>query len=786
MLGAGVLGSMAPVAVPADALHAHHLPRAPIVAQSDRRSRYDIAAGPLPAALAAFEKQSGITISSVPGLFDGKRTQGVIGTLTRSAALARLLAGTGLTFEALAKDAVRVVATPATSTLPALLPGVSVHGGESGGTYGMRNSLLRKQHGPLVDIPQSVTVVSAQVLQDRNATTMREALRNVSGISIAAGEGGTQGDSITIRGFDARDDFYLDGMRDFGNYYRDTFDIESIEVDEGPSGSLFGRGSAGGAIDQRSKAPRLIAFDELEATGGSDNTARLTDDANIPLSAHSALRVNAMMDHSDVAERDVAQNNRWGAAFAYETGIGQATSFTFDYMHMTQSDVPDYGLPLLWGHPADVDRSNFYGFKDGNTFDEKADVVTATVKHRISANVSLTNQVRYATYNDNFLAANAQFSPEPPVGRPLQGLQVGRTIHARVGTNTYVDDQTDVTAVLGQHTVVAGLEIGDEGAYQDRPKYAGLPWTSLLDPNDNQPLTYASITHNVTNAQAGTLGLYALDTMRLGEYWLINSGLRYDNFDATMTTIGTPGYVEEDDNRLGGKAAVTYKPSKSASIYLAYGSSFDPTAEALAVNGVATPPESSQGYQLGTKWNALGNRLSLDGALFAETQSNVRETDPSGVIESIGQVKTRGASAQLSGSVTQRWKAIAGVTLMTSDIATSAIPAEVGNPMSNAPNLTASLWNTYQTSNRLEVGGGFSFVGRRNATNKPDTLVGFVPNAPGYWRFDAMAKYRVDPKLALQLNVFNLTNAFYYDQMYSDHIVPGPGRSFQLSTDVKL
>lgn len=783
MLGAGVLGGIAPLSVQAENAHAHHLMQTQIVAQADRRSTYDIAAGLLSEAIATFQTQSGTTISAAPGLLEGKRTRGVRGTLTRDAALTRLLAGTGLTFEPIARDAVRLTATSAAS---ALLPGVSVHGVANGGNYDARTSSLRKQHGPLVDIPQSVTVVSQQVLQDRNATTMREALRNVSGISLAAGEGGSQGDSLTIRGFDAKNDFYLDGMRDFGNYYRDTFDLESIEVDEGPSGSLFGRGSSGGAIEQQSKAPQLQAFDDIEATGGTDGTARLTDDANVPLSKHSAIRVNTMIDHSDVAERDVAQNNRWGAALAYETGIGQATTFTFNYLHMTQNDLPDYGLPILWGHPADVNRSNFYGFKDGNTFTSKTDVATATVQHRISSNVSLTSQVRYAVYHHHFLEANAKFSTEPPVGTPLEGLMIPRVIHARTGTDTYVDDQTDLTAQLGQHTLVAGLEIGSEGAYEDKPSYGGLPAANLLDPNYNQPFTYASVTHNVTNAQAGTLGLYALDTMHLGEHWLLNGGLRFDQFDATMTTAGVPGYVREDDNHLSGKGAITYKPRKNASIYLSYGSSFDPTAEALNVNGVATPPESSQGYQLGAKWDVVPERLSLDGALFAETQNNVRETDPSGVIESIGQVKTRGIDVQVTGAITKRWKALAGATLMTSDITVSAIPTELGNPMTNAPYVTADLWSTYRTSSRLEVGGGFTFVGKRNATNKPDPLVGFVPNVPGYWRFDAMAKYRVDPKLALQLNVFNLTNAYYYDELHPDHIIPGPGRSFQLSTDVKL
>src|SRR4051812_25616149 len=218
----------------------------------------------------------------------------------------------------------------------------------------------------LRDVPQSITVINRAVLESQSATSLSDALRNVPGITLGAAEGGTIGNNINLRGFTARTDLYLDGVRDRGQYYRDIFSLDSIEVLKGPSSMLFGRGSTGGAINQVSRLPSLTPHNEVSVTAGTQPSLRTTVDVNKPLSATSAVRVAAMAQ--DVSStRDVMKNRDYGLAPSLRTGIGTPTEITLNALFLSNRDMPDYGLPPVNGHPANVSRDNFYGLTDDRT-----------------------------------------------------------------------------------------------------------------------------------------------------------------------------------------------------------------------------------------------------------------------------------------------------------------------------------------------------------------------------------------------------------------------------------
>jgi len=274
---------------------------------------------------------------------------------------------------------------------------------------------LSKLTEPLLDIPQSVDVISDRLLQDRAVTNLNDALRTVPGISLGAGEFSWQGNNPSIRGFVARTDMFLDGIRDFGSYYRDAFNLQQIEVLEGPSSILFGRGSTGGVINQVSKVPMLDPILAGTLTFGSDLTRRVTADIGEPLpelAEGAAFRLTAMGHEQNVSARNVARDARYGIAPSLAIGIGTPTRLTAAYFHQSANDVPDYGLPWFGSAPAPVPRQNFYGFTS-DFLKTGTDVATLTAAHDFSIDATLRNQLRYAYYTRDFRIT------EPIVSAPL-------------------------------------------------------------------------------------------------------------------------------------------------------------------------------------------------------------------------------------------------------------------------------------------------------------------------------------------------------------------------------
>lgn len=552
---------------------------------------------------------------------------------------------------------------------PVQLPAISVQEKQIQPGYQTDQSTLPKLTQPLLDTPQSVDTVPRQLMDDQGVTTMRDALRNVAGISLAAGEGGSQGDNLTLRGFTARNDIFIDGMRDFGSYYRDPFYLESVQVLKGPSSILFGRGSTGGVIEQDSKLPRLESFANGSLAIGTDMTKRLTADVNQPLAAAgqgATFRLNFMAHDSNVAGRDVAENSRFGLAPTLALGLGTPTRLNLSYLHQTEYDIPDYGLPWIYSafsgssrgiaQPAAVKGSNFYGFANNDYLRTNVDVATAKVEHDLNDAITLRDQLRFAHYLRQFritepqiyaLAASgaAGTAQLTPPGTSLGLINVSRNQLYGTSLETFVQNQADVTAKFDtffiNHTFVAGVELGEETSDPRRYSTIGpFSTTPLTNPNSGQVFNANTYFASNTKTDAKTAAVYWLDTLKLNEQWQVMGGFRLDRFVANyyQQTFANPvtgagaGYtaLKHTNDMASWRTGLVYKPAPNGSIYFGAGTSFNPSAEALslAASTANLAPVKNRTFEVGTKWDVLHEKLSLRGAIYRTEQTNVRETDP--------------------------------------------------------------------------------------------------------------------------------------------------------------
>lgn len=655
---------------------------------------------------------------------------------------------------------------------------------------------------PLVDTPQSVDTVTEKLIDDRAAATLNDALRNVPGISLGAGEFSWQGTNLTLRGFNARNDIYLDGVRDFGSYYRDPFNLEEVQVLEGPSSILFGRGSTGGVVNQVSKSPTMTPFLSGTLSAGTDETRRLTadiDQALPQLGEGVAARLTLMGHDSMVAGRDVGEYRRYGFAPSLALGLGTPTRLTLSYFHQTENDTPDYGIPWFAGGPAPLARNNFYGFKS-DYLNTSADVLTAKVEHDFDDDLQVRSQLRYADYTRDFRISEPIVPRSFTLASPLPSITITRNEWSGYSRETLLQDQTDLTVkfVTGavEHTLVTGFEVGPESSAPEFNNSTKTPTNNLLNPNENQVFTGINFIRLRADTQAVGFAAYAIDTIKLGDRWELTGGVRWDRFDANFRGVyySVPPAVlnqvarintdDEVDQIPSYRAALVYKPVADASIYFDYGTSFDPSAETLSqitsgrslgVGYEGLAPEKNRNFELGAKWDVLDKGLSLRAALFREEKINARVPDPNNPGFSIlgGKQQVDGVDIEAVGHISQNWQVNAGYTYLESTTLKSAPgAAAAGSPLNNVPKHSATLWTEYWLSFGMEVGGGLNYVSRRIGQNTPP-----IETAPGYVTFDAMVKDQLTEQIGLQVNIYNITDKYYYDQLHPFHIVPGAGRS---------
>ena len=693
--------------------------------------------------------------------------------------------------------------------------------------YKPENLSSQKYTVPLLDIPQTVTVVPKEVIKEQGASNLRDVLRNVPGISIQAGEGGQPpGDNLAIRGFSARSDLFVDGVRDFGGYSRDSFNIEQVEVTKGPSSTNAGRGSTGGAINLSSKLPQLDNAYEIMLGGGTDNYGRTTVDVNqaIPGLKGAAVRLNAMYHTQDTPGRDDVEQERWGVAPSVTFGLGTDTRFTVSYFHLEEDNTPDYGLPwvprsfdlspgvpnnitgLPSGRPH-IDDRNWYGLPGRDHHETQTDILTAIFEHDFNENLKLTNTTRYGRNTIDLIATPPRFftAATLPLGA-VDPSSVRRTdVKYRDEVDSVISNQTDVRYdfLTGKvkHEMVGSLELAHEESknrLRDDLNKANMPYTDLENPDSSTPyVPDIFYTGFVSRVSADTVAVSLFDTAKLTEQWSLSGGLRWESieseFGGQSSIDPTTSFdASKNDNLFSYRAAITYKPTEDGSIYLGYGTSFNPSVENFTPSDSPTSasyynvdPEENSTIELGTKWDLLDKKLLVSAALFRTEKSNARTVDPTDstdVISLDGEQRVQGFELGFTGLITEKWRVIGGYTFLNSEVTSSNNALEEGNEISNTPANSFSLWTVYDLPAGFQVGVGTQYVGSRYNNANEQTR----QKAPSYAIVNALIGYQLNENVSFRLNGYNLADQDYIDQLGGGHFVPGQGRSVTLTADIKF
>ncbi|MCM3870866.1 MAG: TonB-dependent receptor plug domain-containing protein, partial [Pyrinomonadaceae bacterium] len=458
--------------------------------QAQQTQRFDIPPGTLGEVLSAFEKVTELKVELQNDKIRDLASPGVSGIYSHEQALKQILTGTGVSYTFADSGLVKLEIQAQSET-------VEVKGG---GTIQLSSP---KYTEPLLNTPQTITIIPKEMIEQQGATTLRDVLRNVPGITVTAGEGGTPaGDNLTIRGFSARNDVFVDGVRDIGPQSRDPFNLEQVEVVKGPSTAYTGRGSTGGSVILVSKVPSLRPAYGFTLDLGTSRTKRATADLNFPLARlglgdHSAFRLSLLAHDAGVAGRNVVENERWGVAPSVSFGLGQATRLNLSYFHLQQNNISDYGIPWVPAtnnvlvefrdRPAPVPRETFYGFRSRDFEKMRSDLATVRFEHDFDDNLSLRNQFRYGRSTRDSFASPPRFASN-------NSTVINRELRSWLTEDTVWDNQSDFQAGFStgevEHDLVMGVTLTRENNIR-RTRTAPNSPTTLLNPNPDD--VYAEV-----------------------------------------------------------------------------------------------------------------------------------------------------------------------------------------------------------------------------------------------------------------------------------------------------
>jgi catecholate siderophore receptor len=636
----------------------------------------------------------------------------------------------------------------------------------------------------LEEAPQATTSVPRELMQEQSATSVRDALRNVTGISLAAGEGGFSGDNLTLRGFSARGDFFIDGIRDAGQYTRDSFFLETVDVLKGPSSIQFGRGSTGGVINQTTRLPQVGTRGSSGISMYTPGGIRSTADINVQ-QGDIGVRLNAMASRIDAAGRDNVFNERVGIFPAITFGMGGPTSLTLSFLHQEERNMPDYGMPYYNGRPIPVSSQTFYGLTQADRERTTTDVFTARFEHTFTEGLRLQNTFRLANYRRELSATAPRISNATLIASrgTFDVGTVTRQPQVRTGLDTIMVNQTellaDFTTAGLRHSVMAGVEIARESSELTRFSQTGRPSSSLPFPIADVPVNLITTPNSDIKTVADTLAFYAVDRIRLGEMFEVILGARWDSFSADYTNRTNNQRFDRTDTAFSYRGALVFSPIPGLRTYAAYGTSFNPSAESLtlAANNAGLAPETSRSYEVGAGYE-VSPGLRLSGSIFRIEKTNARTSDPANDTLQVldGVVRVDGFEVQAVGRITPEWNVLAGYTRLNSEIIRTNNASERGREFANVAPNTATLWTSYNLPNGVQIGGGAVFVDRRYGNTQNTVRV------PSYTRYDAALSWTLQEGslkgLRLQANALNLGDARTVETIYTGHSVPGTGRTF--------
>jgi len=691
-----------------------------------------------------------------------------------------------LVLTAFASPAPLLAADADTALAPVMVTGAAVReraDGPVSGYRAARSATFTKTDTPLKEVPASISVVPESLIKDQAMDSLADVLRYVPGTTMGQGE--SNRDQPVLRGINTTADFFVDGVRDDAQYFRDLYNAERIEVLKGPGGMSFGRGGAGGVINRVTKRPIFAAQAAADLTLGSHDQRRATADVGNRIGDAAAWRLNAMGERAD-SFRDGVTLKRWAINPTATLLTGENSSLTVGYEHLDDQRTADRGIPSRNGRPFATDAGRFFGNAAQSVSDAKVDSATAVFEHRFANGVQLKNSFRAAHYDKFYQNVFAN-------GAVDAAGNVKLSAYNNTSEQRNLFNQTDLVFKFAtgglQHTLLSGIEVGrQELSNRRRTGFFGA--AESITVSSATPFATATFPGKASDANseatAAVAAIYLQDQLALSEQWKVLAGLRYDRFKVELDDRRAVNQdLARTDNEVSPRLGLVWQPTAASTYYASYSYAFLPSAEtlSLASNTAQVAPESAINYEVGARWD-LAPTLTLTAAAFRTDRDDVKTvdpTDPTRLVQT-GLQRTEGVEVGLQGEVTRNWQVYAGYANLDARIEQTTQSAPAGRTVGLVPKHAASVWNKVDLTAQWGAGLGVIYQSAMN-TSFTNTV-----RLPSFTRVDGAVYYRfADGKTRLALNLENLLDKRYYPTAHNDNnIRTGAPRSAQLSLSTRF
>ncbi len=632
---------------------------------------------------------------------------------------------------------------------------------------------------PLLDIPQSISLITRDLIDDQMMRSMADVVRYVPGVSMGQGEG--HRDAPTLRGNSSTADFYVDGVRDDVQYYRDLYNAERIEILKGPNAMIFGRGGAGGVINRVSKTASFDPVPSLTLQGGSFGFARGALDLAAAFSPDAAGRLNGFYENSD-SYRDFTGIERFGVNPTVRFAPTGSTTIDAAYEYLSDERTVDRGVPSINGLPYAGDRRAFFGNPDASFSEIDVHAGNFAAEHAFSDALTFRNRLRLADYDKYYQNVHAN---SPVAANGDVALQAYFSGTAR--RNFF--NQTDIiwkaeTGAIG-HTILFGGEFGVQDTDNLRSlnnNAAGV--VNIASPTTSAPPVFLGLQSD-NHVDLTTASAYVQDQIDVASWLQLIGGVRFDHFDLEFSDNLTPADLSRTDNVWSPRGGVIVKPVASASIYASYSQSFLPQSgdqfASLSATTATLEPESFENFEFGAKWD-LRKGLSLSAAVYRLDRENTTAIDPlTSQTVLTGAQRSKGLEVSLAGSVTDRWEILAGYTLQDAEITRDTSAASAGRAVPLVPKHAFAIWNAYAFTPHWRASVGVIHQGDQFAS------ISNAVTLPSFTRVDAAVYYTLNERFEAQLNVENLFDETYFGTAHNDNnITPGSPRAFRVALTGRL
>jgi catecholate siderophore receptor len=638
-------------------------------------------------------------------------------------------------------------------------------------------STATKTSTPLRDVPQAVTVVTRQLMQDQLMTSIGDVVRYVPGVVLHQGENNR--DQIIMRGNSSSADFFVDGVRDDVQYYRDLYNLERVEALKGPNAMIFGRGGAGGVINRVTKEAGFAPLRELSLQGGAYGSKRVSADYDQPFGEKLALRLNGIYEESGSFRRHGLGISRSGVAPSLTWLLDDATKVTVNYEHFRDTRGADRGITSWLGRPADVSIDTFYGNPNDSHVRAAVDLASLSLDHR-AGTLNIHNRTLFGDYGRSY-------QNYVPGAVTADKSRVTLTAYNNATQRRNLINQTDLTGELTtgaiKHTLLAGMELARQvtgnfrntGFFNNTATSISIPYGS---PTITTPVTFRqSATDADNHLRTNVSAFYVQDQVELTPTLQVVGGVRFDRFDLTYHNNRNGDIIGRADNLISPRAGIVFKPVAPLSLYGSYSVTWLPSSgdqfSSLTTVTEQVEPEKFDNYELGAKWDT-SSTLALTAAVYRLDRTNTRSTDPNDPtrIVQTGSQRTNGFELGVNGRITPLWNVAGGYAWQDAFVTSATAAAKAGAVVGQVPHHTLSLWNNIQLHPRVGLALGIVYRSKMFATIDNSVTL------PGYTRFDAAAYYNLTKDLRLQLNVENLLDRRYWANADSNtNISPGSPRA---------